>query len=186
MANSISEINNRLRELNKKYKKSGLTDGKISQKAAMASLAGSDRLKMSDEAKQKISDFQRNKPKTKEHIDKIKKTKLKYKITKKEIVEAQKLYTYAKDIANHLGIDFNTYKRIAIEKGCYKKVSLSQRNRNICSTKIIATNIKTEKSYKFNSMADASKKLEIPATNICAVCKGKYKQAKGWSFQYEK
>lgn len=185
MSKSISEINKRLRELNKKYKKSGLTDGKISQKAAMAALAGTDRLKMSEEAKNKISNALSKKPKTKEHIEKLKKTKLKYKITKKQIQEAQKLYPYAKDVAKHLGMDFHTYKRIAEEKGCYKSVSLSNRNKNICSKKIIATNLKTEKSFEFNSIADASKKLNVAATNIVAVCKGRYKQCKGFYFEYK-
>jgi len=183
---SITEINNRLRELNEKYKKSGLTDGKISHKAAMASLKGSDKLKMSEEAKNKLSKALSGKKKSKEHIENLKKTKLKYKITKKQIQEAQKLYPYAKDVANYLGIDFNTYKRIATEKGCYKSVSLSDRNKNICSKKIIAKNIKTEKIIEFNSIADASKKLNIAATNIVSVCKGKYKQCNGYYFEYKK
>lgn len=140
---------------------------------------------MSEEAKEKISKALSDKPKSKEHIEKLKKTKLKYKITKKQIIDAQKLFPYAKDVANHLGIDVHTYKRIAMEKNCYKKVSLSERNKKVCSTKIIAKNIETQKVIEFNSIADASRKLNIVPNNICAVCKGKYKQAKGWIFQYK-
>jgi hypothetical protein len=152
----------------------------------MAALAGTDALKMNKETKNKLSKALSGKKKSKEHIEKLKKTKLQYKITKKQIQDAQKLFPYAKDVAKYLGIDFNTYKRIAIEKGCYKIVSLSNRNKSICSKKIIATNIKTEKSIEFNSIADASKKLSIAATNIVSVCKGKYKQCNGYYFTYVK
>ena len=128
MGKSISEINNRLKELNKKYKKSGLTDGKISHKAAMSSLKGDDRLKMSDEAKKEISKRLKGKPKSKLHIATLKKTKLKYKISKEQILEAQIGTITAKEVADKLGISFNTYKAVASYHKVYKKQSLSERN----------------------------------------------------------
>jgi hypothetical protein len=134
MSKSISEINDRLKELNKKYKKSGLTDGKISHKAAMASLKGNDRLKMSDEAKKEISKRLKGKPKSKAHKENLKKKKLKYKITKQEILNAQNIVLNekgvitAKDVAAILDIDVHTYRGIATYHNCYKKQSLSERN----------------------------------------------------------
>jgi hypothetical protein len=85
--------------------------------------------KLSNDTKNKISKALSNKSKSNEHIQKLKKTKLQYKITKKQILDIQKECNTAKEVANKLGIDFNTYKRIAEIHGVYKMLSLSERNK---------------------------------------------------------
>lgn len=186
MSKSISEINDRLKQLNKKYKKSGLTDGKISHKAAMASLIGDDRLKMSDEAKKKLSKALSNKPKTKYHIASLKKTKLRYKISKEQILEAQIGTTTAQQVADKLGIDFHTYKAVATYHKVYKKQSLSERNKLISSKPVLCWTYDTEKYIgEYYSVAEAARQLNVAGTNIISVCKGKYKQCKGYYFEYK-
>jgi hypothetical protein len=186
MAKSISEINDRLKELNKKYKKSGLTDGKISHKSAMASLRGDDRLKMSDEARKEISKRLKGKPKSKSHIQSLKKTKLKYKISKEQILEAQIGTTTAKEVADKLGIDFHTYKAVATYHKVYKKQSLSERNKDISSKAVLCWEYDTEKYIgEYYSVAEAARQLDVAGPNIISVCKGKYKQCKGYYFEYK-
>lgn len=188
MAKSISEINKRLRELNKKYKKSGLTDGKISHKAAMASLKGDERLKMSDEAKKAISKRMKGKPKTKSHKQSLKQSKLKFKITKKQILEAQKDTKTAKEVADKFGIDIHTYKAIAEYHGVYKKLSLAERNKQNCSLPVLVYYYNTmEFIAEYPSIAEAQRNLKLKgASNIVSVCKGKYKQYNGYYFEYKK
>lgn len=184
---SISEINDKLKKFNQKYKKSGLTDGKISHKAAMASLKGSDKLKMSDEAKKEISKRLKGKPKSKSHIDKLKKTKLRYKITKEQILEAQIGTTTAKEVADKLGIDGHTYKAIATYHKVYKKQSLAERNKQISSVPILCYEYDSMKFLReYNSVSDAARDLNLFSTNISTVCRGKYKQYKGYYFEYKK
>jgi hypothetical protein len=184
---SISEINQRLKDFNKKYKKSGLTDGKIAHKAAMASLKGTDTLKMSDEAKDEISKRLKGKPKTKSHIDKLKKTKLKYKISKEQILEAQIGTTTANEVANKLGIDSHTYKAVATYHNVFKKQSLSERNKLISSKPILCWVYGSEEFVgEYYSVSEAARQLNVAGTNIISVCKGKYKQCKGYYFEYKK
>ena len=115
MAKTISEINKKLNEFDKKYKESGLTDGKISHKAAMANLKGSDTLKMSDATKKKLSESKKDKPLSKQHIESLKKGKLKFKITKEDILKAEnavlleKGIITAKEVSKKLNIDFHHF-----------------------------------------------------------------------------
>ena len=187
MSKSISEINKKLKDLNKKYKKSGLTDGKISHKAAMASLKGDERLKMSEEAKKEISKRLKGKPKSKSHIENLKNKKLKFKITKEQILEAQIGTTTAKEVADKLDISFNTYKAVATYHKVYKKQSLSERNKDISSKPVLCWTYDTEKYIgEYYSISEAARELNIAATNIISVCKGKYKQCNGYYFEYKK
>ena len=183
---SISEINKRLKELNSKYKKSGLTDGKISHKSAMANLKGSDSLKMSDDSKKKMSESKKNKPLSEQHKESLKNSKLKFKITKEEILEAQSLFKTAKDVASYLKIDTHTYKNICEHHNIYKKLSLSERNKQISSVPILCYDYKTGEFIKeYNSISEAGRDLNLFNPNIVSVCKGKYKQYKGWTFEYK-
>jgi hypothetical protein len=129
MSKSIKEINSKLRELNDKYKESGLTDGKISHKSAMEKFRGSDSYRKTDEQKLAMSILRLNKPLSKQHIEALKKTKLKFKISKQQILEAQIGTTTAQEVADKLNIDFHTYKGIAEYHKVYKKLSLSERNK---------------------------------------------------------
>lgn len=184
---SILEINKRLRELNTNYKKSGLTDGKISHKSAMANLKGSDALKMSDDTKKKLSESKKGKPLSKEHKESLKKTKLKFKITKEEILKAQSLFKTAKEVAAYLKIDGHTYKRICEYHNVYKKLSLSERNKQISSVPVLCYDYKSGEFIKeYNSISDASRDLNLFNPNITSVCRGKYKQYKGYYFEYKK
>jgi hypothetical protein len=183
---SISEINQRLKELNAKYKESGLTDGKISHKSAMANLKGSDTLKMSDEVKKKLSESKKGKPLSKQHRESLKKTKLKFKITKEEILKAQSLFKTAKEVASYFNIDCHTYKSICEYHKIYKKLSLSERNKQISSVPILCYDYKTGEFIKeYDSISDASRDLDLFNPNITSVCRGKYKQTGGYSFRYK-
>jgi hypothetical protein len=192
MAKTISEINKKLNQFDEKYKESGLTDGKISHKAAMANLKGSDSLKMSDEAKKKISEASKGKPKSKIHIESLKKTKLKFKITKEDILKAEndvlleKGVITAKEVSKKLNIDFHTFKGIAEYHGVYKSQKLPDRNMQNCSVSVLAYHCKTMKFIKeFTSIADAARELGVGGSNIVNVCKGKYKQCNGYYFEYK-
>lgn len=187
MAKSISEINKKLSELNKKYKESGLTDGKISHKSAMSKLKGSDSLKMDDVAKKKISESKKDKPLSKQHIESLKKGKLKYKITKDDILNAQKETSTAKEVADKLGIDFNTYKSIATFHKVYKKQSLAERNQSNGNC-ILAWEYNGKKGKfigEFPSQNAARHALGIKAP-LKHVLEGKYKQMGGYTFEYKK
>jgi ABC-type Fe3+-citrate transport system substrate-binding protein len=190
MKKSISEINDKLKQFNKKYKKSGLTDGKISQKAAMASLRGSDVMKHSDEHKKKISERFKGKPKSKEHIESLKNTKLKHKITKEQILEAQIGTTFAKEVAEKLGIDGHTYKAIATYHGVYNKKRDGNRLAQSKSTIHVwyydktKSDSKGEYFGKFISKSEAANACGIKMrTGITKVIKGECKQFGGFFFE---
>lgn len=183
MSKTISEINKKLKELNKKYKKSGLTDGKISHKAAMSALKGDDRLKPSEETKKRLSKALSNKPKSKSHIASLKKTKLRYKISKEQILEAQIGTTTAKEVADKLGIDFHTYKNVATFHKVYKKQSLSERNASkadiIDVWEYNSNNPLNRGNYKGRmSKPDARNKLGI--NNMNKFFDGTYTQVNGY------
>ena len=127
MSKSIKEINDKLKELNSKYKKTGLTDGKISQKSAASKYMQNREIKK--ETRIKLSNSLSNKTKSIEHREALIKTKLRFKISKKEILNAQKNTKTAKQVAKKLDIDFHTYKAIAEYHKVYKKLSLSDRNK---------------------------------------------------------
>jgi hypothetical protein len=187
MVKSISEINKKLSELNKKYKESGLTDGKISHKSAMANLKGSDTLKMSDAAKKKISEASKGKPKSKQHIEALKKTKLKFKLSKQQILDAQVGTTTAQEVADKLNIDFHTYKGIAEYHKVYKKQSLAERNQSNGNC-ILAWEYNGKKGKfigEFPSQNAARHTLGIKAP-LKHVLEGKYKQMGGYTFEYKK
>lgn len=121
MSKSIQDINKKLEEFNSKYKETGLTDGKISQKVAMSKLKGTDTLKWTDEQKKLHSERRKGIVFSESHIENLLLKKLKYKITKEQILEAQKGTNYAKEVAKKLGIDEHTYRDIAIFHNVYDK-----------------------------------------------------------------
>jgi len=127
MSKSIKEINSKLRELNDKYKETGLTDGKISQKITASKYMSNREIKQ--ETKDRLSKSLSNKPKSLEHKKSLIKTKLRFKISKQQILDAQIGTTTAKEVAQKLGIDFHTYKGIAEYHKVYKKLSISERNK---------------------------------------------------------
>lgn len=60
-----------------------------------------------------------------------------------------------------------------------------QSSRESCRKEVLAYEYKTNKFIgKFDSMVDASKKLNVGTGHICNVCKGNLKQIKGYTFKY--
>lgn len=133
MAKSIGEINQRLRELNKKYKKSGLTDGKISQKAAASAWSKNNLtgIKLSDEHKTKLKKAKIGNKRTIESINKsiigTKETKWNQLLEKYPInliKKAQNKHNnHQTNTCKELGISFLSYKKLCYFYGIEKKKS---------------------------------------------------------------
>jgi hypothetical protein len=141
---------------------------------------------ISDDTKKKISKALKDKPLSIEHIESLKKTKLRYKISKDDILKAQKGTTTAKEVAEKLGIDFNTYKSIATFHKVYKKQSLAERNQSNGDC-ILAWEYNGEKGKfigEFQSQNAAKDALGIKAS-LKNVLEGKYKQMSGYTFEYK-
>jgi hypothetical protein len=161
-----------------------ISDGRINQRVIAREFSLG--RKMSNESKNKLSKALSNKPKSKSHIATLKKTKLRYKISKEQILQAQIGTTTAQQVADKLGITFNTYKAVATYHKVYKKQSLSQRNKDISSKPVLCWTYDTEKYIgEYYSVSEAARQLNVASPNIISVCKGLYKQCKGYYFEYK-
>lgn len=151
--------------------------------------------KLTPEGRKKLSNLKKNTKFTKSHKEALKKSKLKYKISKQQILDAQSKYEFNKDIAKELGITFNTYKSIATHHGVYK--SLGENNMGRINGMKTAKPIKVWKWNKetktigefvgeFESVSSANKILGTTGNALKYVAKGKYSQAKGYYAEWIK
>lgn len=175
MAKSISEINKKLSQLNKKYKESGLTDGKISHASALSATF-------------------KDKPKSKEQKVKISKAHIGKKLSSETIEKLKEKKTLfgTKDAWNKGKTDYKTKphseetKQKMRETALGKVITESQRKKasKANSVPIIATNLKSGKSKEYKSTKEAKEKLGL--TGILHVLKGRSKQCGGYYFEYKK
>ena len=123
--------------------------------------------------------------KTKLVKEKKKEEKIKH-FSKKEILEAQKLYDNAKEVSKHLNISQRFYKEIATYYGIYKSLTPSQ------SAKL-ANNKRKIDVYKYPSMkfvktyssiTECVNKLNLDNGNIGKVLSGKRKHTMNYYFEY--
>lgn len=170
-----------------------LTDKEFNRKegARMGGLMSSP----SSEGRKKLSEMRKNQNFTKEHRESLKKSKLKYKITKEQILEAQSKFEFNKEIAEYLGITFNTYKSIAKHHGVYQTNKMEDMGRinGMKAAKPIKvwkydrkTQTIGEFVGEFPSCIEANRKLGTTGSNLRYVCDKKQKQAKGYYAEWIK
>lgn len=141
MAKSISEINQKLKQLNKKYKETGLTDASISKKAA-ASIQGNKNAK--NGLLKKISKLGASKGgKTNVlsgHMHKLnsisskkRSERRKKQIEKEDVIKVLQKYPFNKDRAIALNITQVTLRRILKEYKLYKKETAGEKMMKVYS-----------------------------------------------------
>jgi hypothetical protein len=122
---SISEINNRLKELNTKYKKSGLTDGKISHKSAMSiqgkKNADNGLLKKIGKIGGKVTGKNAHKRLNESQTFESRSKAHKKSFDKSIVEESLKVSPFNKYRAQWLGVTQVTYTKILKEHGLYVK-----------------------------------------------------------------
>ena len=151
--------------------------------------------KPSKEARKKLSDLGKQRKVTQEHKENLVKSKLRYKISKEQLLKAQSKHRFGKDIAKELGITFNTYKSIAEFHGVYK--SLGEKNmgrvNGLKTSKPVLvwkynkdTKSKGEFVGEWESGQQCSKDLGITRNSITLVCNKIHKQSKGYYIEWKK
>ena len=141
MSKSIKEINSKLRELNDKYKESGLTDGKISL-SAVASIQGKKNHKSGHLSKigligGKVSG---NRNVKNGHIDKLnsvsskkRSERRKKQFDKQFVIDIMNKYPFNKDRAIALDVTEVTLRRILKDLKLYKKESSAEKMMRVYS-----------------------------------------------------
>lgn len=177
---------------NIEWKKSSIDYDKLNQlthQKVVASEISSNRI-VDKTTREKLSKALSGKPKSKSHIEKLKTTKLKYKITKEQILEAQIGTNFAKEVADKLGIDGHTYKDIATYHGVYDKKRDGNRLAQSKSTIHVWYYDKTKSDSKgewFGSFISKSQAAEACGIKmrigITKVIKGEFKQMGGFFFE---
>lgn len=148
----------------------------------------------SESGKKKLSEMRKNQNFTKEHREMLKKSKLKYKISKEQILESQSKFEFNKDRAEFLGITFNTYKSIAKHHGVYQTndmETMGRINGMKAAHPILVwkydkkTQSKGEFVGEFPSVKEANKQLGTTGDALSKVARGQYKQAKGYYAEFK-
>lgn len=167
---------------------SGMTDALLSQWNAGKNS------RPSESGKKKLSEMRRNQNFTSEHKEALKKGKLRYKISKEQIIEAQSKFYFGKDIANYLNISFNTYKSIAEYHKVYK--TLGENNMGRINALAFANQLlvwkwdkKTQSKGEFVgeyvSGTEANNALGTTGAALSKVARGECKQAKGYYAEFK-
>ena len=167
---------------------SGMTDALLSQWNAGKNS------RPSESGKKKLSEMRKNQNFTSEHREMLKKSKLKYKISKEQILESQSTFEFNKDRAEYLGITFNTYKSIAKFHGVYQTndmETMGRINGMAAAHPILVwkydkkTQSKGEFVGEFPSVKEANKQLGTTGAGLSLVARGKCKQAKGYYAEFK-
>ena len=167
---------------------SGMTDALLSQWNAGKNS------RPSESGKKKLSEMRKNQNFTSEHREMLKKSKLKYKISKEQILESQSKFEFNKDRAEYLGITFNTYKSIAKFHGVYQTndmESMGRINGMKAAHPILVwkydkkTQSKGEFVGEFPSIKQANDVLDTTGGALSKVARGECKQAKGYYAEFK-
>lgn len=187
----IDDLNKKLEERRKKLSTPEAKRERVRKAAEWGGLIS----KPSKEAREKLSQLKKNQKFTKQHRESLKKSKLKYKISKKQILEAQSKFEFNKEIAEYLGITFNTYKSIAKHHGVYQTNKMEDMGRingmkAAKPIKVWKFDKKTETIGEFvgefPSCIEANRKLGTTGSALRYVADKKYKQAKGFYTEWVK
>lgn len=176
------------KELQERRERNSTPEAKEAAKKRMYQYGGSIS-SPSKEARKKLSELKKKTKFTESHKKALKKSKLKYKITKKQILDVQSKYEFVNQMAKELGITVNTFKSIAKFHGVYKSHKMEDMGRiNGMKTAKPIKVWKWNKEEKckgdfigeFESCVEANRHLGTTGSALRYVADGKYNQAKGY------